>query len=156
MFLIGPILFIKKNQINVRITFIVLMTYPATFTVIQTSNRWDQQERDYENIRQHYLGYIWRTAHSIGVFHCRIGPDDNYYWHSVWITKHKTWYAGYLAFWQWGKMERITTRVSEYFHEYSMVFRGRHLDLAYSYLLWFDILYHHHRHPFRKDAFSTS
>ena len=53
------------------------------------------------------------------------------------------------------KLEAITARLSEHFHECPVVLRWRHLDMAHPHLLRSHILYYHHRHPIRKDALPT-
>ena len=87
--------------------------------------------------------------------HRRTDTDDNHHRHPLRLAESETGYAGHLAVRYESKMEAITARLSEHFHECPVVLRWRHLDMAHPHLLRSHILYYHHRHPIRKDALPT-
>ena len=80
---------------------------------------------------------------------------DHHHRHPFRLAEPETGYAGHLAVRYESKMEAITARLSEHFHECPVVLRWRHLDMAHPHLLRSHILYYHHRHPIRKDALPT-
>ena len=101
------------------------------------------------------MAYFWRFSYRFGVFLRKLDPDDYNHRHTVRIAEFEIGGSCYLAIWFRGEMETVGARLPESLYECAVVYRGWHLDIPDSYILWGLTLHNHHWHPLWEDALPT-